>query len=87
MKQGTTAPLAAVLLFAAVSAPNAQTLPPVEEPVVYYASGAHYGGRVGPASAPDPSMPSHEVAAILRSRGFLPMSGPVRRGDYYAELA
>jgi len=87
MKQGTIAPLAAVLLLAAMSAPNAQTLPPVEEPVAYYASGPPYGGRAGPAYAPDPSMPSHEVAAILRSRGFLPMSGPVRRGEYYIVTA
>ena len=61
------------------------------------AAGRRTGGllRVGPAlrrscrtgHAPDPSMPSHEVAAILRSRGFLPMSGPVRRGEYYIVTA
>jgi hypothetical protein len=72
MKQGTTAPLAAVLLLAAVGAAHAQLLPPIGEPPPHYAS-----------RAPDPAMPSHEVTDILRSRGFLPMGGPVKRGEYY----
>jgi hypothetical protein len=85
MKQGTIAPLAAVLWLAAMGAPNAQPLPPIDEPPVIYASRAHYPGA--PVYAPDPSMPSYEVAAILRSRGFLPMGGPIRRGEYYVVSA
>ena len=73
MKQGTVAPLAAVLLLAAtMCAANAQPLPPIGDPPVYYAS-----------RAPDPTMPSYEVTEILRSRGFMPMVGPVKRGEHY----
>ena len=32
-------------------------------------------------------MPPYEVAAILRSTGFLPLGGPVRRGGFYVVAA
>ena len=72
MKQGMTAPLTAVLLLVTATAASAQLLPPIGEPPVIYAS-----------RAPDPTMPSYEVTDILRAHGFLPMGGPVRRGEYY----
>jgi hypothetical protein len=86
MKQGTTALVAMAATLVCVCASNAQPLPPMSGPPVHYDTRAHYDGRALPPPyvyAPDPAMPSYEVAAILRSRGFLPMSGPVRRGDYY----
>ncbi len=94
MKQGTTARIAAAILAAAAllagaGALNAQPLPPVDGPPVYYRSQAYYGGRFAgpPVFAPNPAMPPYEVAAILRSRGFLPLSGPVRRGGFYVVSA
>lgn len=87
MKQGTTALVATVLLAGAAAA-NAQALPPP----VHYDTRAYYGGRVAPPppygyGSEDVAMPPYEVAAILRSRGFLPLSGPVRRGGFYVVSA
>ena len=88
MKQGTTARiavaslamaiLAAAALLAGAGALHAQPLPPLDGPPVIYGTHAYYGGRFAPPRvyAPDPAMPSYEVAAILRSRGFLPLGGP-----------
>jgi hypothetical protein len=91
MKQGITALAVAAMLLTGGGALNAPPLPPRSgPPPVHYDTRAHYDGRALPPPyvyAPDPAMPSYEVAAILRSRGFLPMSGPVRRGDYYIVTA
>lgn len=94
MKQGTTARVAAAILAAAAllagaGALHAQPLPPMDGPRVIYGSQAYFGGRFAapPVFAPDPAMPPYEVAAILRSRGFLPLGGPVRRGGFYLASA
>lgn len=94
MKQGTTARIAAAILAAAAllagaGALHAQPLPPMDGPTVIYGTHAYYGGRFAPPRvyAPDPAMPSYEVAAILRSRGFLPLGGPTRRGGFYVVSA
>ena len=90
MKQGTSALVAAAIFLGGASAVVAQPLPPVEGPRVIYGSQAHYGGRGGPPPphAPfDGAMPSYEVAAILRSAGFLPLGGPTRRGGFYVVSA
>lgn len=92
MKQGTTALVATAMVLAGASALNAQPLPPTDGPPAHSNTRAYYGGRV---AAPPPyvyapedqAMPSYEVAAILRSRGFLPLSGPVRRGGFYVVSA
>ena len=89
MKQGTSALVAAAIFLGGASA-VAQPLPPVEGPRVIYGSQAHYGGRGGPPPphAPfDGALPSYEVAAILRSAGFLPLGGPTRRGGFYVVSA
>ena len=86
MKQGTTALVATAIVLAGATAVAAQALPPV-----HYDTRAYYGGRVAPPPpyyAPDDeAMPSFEVAAILRSRGFLPLGGPARRGGFYVVAA
>jgi hypothetical protein len=91
MKQGTTALVATAIVLAGATGVAAQVLPPVSGPPVHYDTRAYYGGRVAPPPpyyAPDDeSMPSYEVAAILRSRGFLPLGGPTRRGGYYVVAA
>jgi hypothetical protein len=87
MKQGTTALVAAAILLAGTSALIAQPLPPGP---VYYETRAYHGGHVAPpyAYAPeDEVMPAYEVAAIMRSRGFLPLGGPVQRGGFYVVAA
>jgi hypothetical protein len=88
MKQGTTALVATAMVLAGASALHAQPLPPMDGSV-YYGARAYYGGRAvpPPVYAPDPAMPSYEVARILRVRGFLPLSGPVRRGGFYVVSA
>ena len=89
MKQGTTALVAAAILLGGSERADAQPLPPMRARVIY-GSRAYYGGRVAPPHvyAPDDdAMPSYEVAAILRSRGFLPLGGPVRRGGFYVVSA
>jgi hypothetical protein len=89
MKQGTTALLAAGFMLAGASALGAQPLPPMDGPV-YYGSRAYYGGRIAPPYVYAPeyeAMPSYEVATIMRSRGFLPLGGPVRRGGFYVIAA
>jgi hypothetical protein len=88
MKQGTTALVAAILL-AGTSALIAQPLPPMDGPV-YYGSRAYYGGRIAPPYVYVPeyeAVPSYDVVAIMRSRGFLPLGGPVRRGGFYVIAA
>lgn len=76
MKQGTTALVATALFFGLAGSAAAQT--------VYYGSQAYYGGRGAPV---DDAMPSYEVAAILRSIGYLPLSGAIRRGGFYVVSA
>ena len=90
MKQGTTALVATAILLGGASAVVAQPLPPVEgrrsstvrRPIT---------AAVAPAARSmrpiDGAMPSYEVAAILRSRGFLPLGGPIRRGGFYVVSA
>ncbi len=76
-------------MLAGASALGAQPLPPMDGPV-YYGSRAYYGGRIAPPYVYAPeyeAMPSYEVAAIMRSRGFLPLGGPVRRGGFYVMAA
>jgi hypothetical protein len=90
MKRGTSALVVTAIFFGCAGAVVAQPLPPVEGPRVIYGSQAHYGGRGGPPPlhAPfDGAMPSYEVAAILRSAGFLPLGGPIRRGGFYVVSA
>jgi hypothetical protein len=89
MKRGTSALVATAILLGGAGAATAQPLPPLDGPTVIYGSRAHYGGRVGPpVHAPyDGPMPSYEVAAILRSGGYLPLGGPVRRGGFYVVAA
>jgi hypothetical protein len=91
MKQGTTALVATALVLVGATAANAQALPPMSGPPVQYDTRAYYGGRVAPPPpyyAPqDVAMPSYEVATILRSRGFLPLGGAVRRGGFYVVAA
>lgn len=82
MKQGTTALVATLLFFGFAGSAAAQT--------VIYGSQAYYGGRLAPPphdAALDEAMPPYEVAAILRSTGFLPLGGPVRRGGFYVVAA
>jgi len=81
MKQGTSALVATIIFLGAAGSAAAQT--------VIYGSQAYYGGRVAPppSEALDDAMPSYEVAAMLRSTGFLPLSGPVRRGGFYVVSA
>jgi hypothetical protein len=76
MKQGTSALVATALFFGLAGSAAAQT--------VFYGSQAYYGGRGAPI---DDAMPPFEVAAILRSSGFLPLSGPTRRGGFYVVSA
>jgi len=84
MKQGTSAFVAAAIFLGGASVVVAQPLPPVEGPRVIYGSQAHYGAGPPPLHAPqDGALPSYEVAAILRSAGFLPLGGPIRRGGFY----
>lgn len=90
MKQGTSAPVATAILLMGLGVAAAQPLPPMDGPTVIYGSRAHYGGRFAPPPvyAPhDGAMPSYEVAAILRSGGYLPLGGPIRRGGVYVVSA
>src|SRR5215213_7757975 len=78
MKQGTSALVATIIFFGLAGSAAAQT--------VYYGSQAYFGGRVAPPpgyAQRDDAMPSYEVAAILRSSGYLPLGGPIRRGGFY----
>lgn len=88
MKQGTTSLLAAAIVLAGAGAVDAQPLPPMDGPPIEYGARASYGGRIGPPIyGPAPAIAPHEVAAILRSRGYRPLSGPVRRGGFYVVSA
>jgi hypothetical protein len=78
MKQGTSALIATAIFLWCAGAATAQT--------VIYGSQAYYGRPVPPPPvyAPlDGALPSYEVAAILRSAAYLPLGGPIRRGDFY----
>jgi hypothetical protein len=82
MKLGTSALIATAIFLAGIGAATAQT--------VIYGSQAYYGGRAAPppVHAPfDGALPSYEVAAILRSGGYLPLGGPIRRGNFYVVAA
>lgn len=79
MKQGTSALVATAIFFGLAGTAAAQA--------VYYGSQAYYGGRGAPPPAYDDALPSYEVAAILRSAGYLPLGGPVRRGAFYVVAA
>jgi hypothetical protein len=81
MKRGTSALIATAIFFSCIGAATAQT--------VIYGSQAYYGrGGPPPDHAPlDGALPSYEVAAILRSGGFLPLGGPIRRGNFYVVAA
>jgi hypothetical protein len=89
MKQGTSALVATAIFVGCVGAAAAQV--PMEGPTVIYGSQAHYyGGRAVPPPGPAPldgALPSYEVAAILRSGGYLPLGGPIRRGNFYVVAA
>lgn len=78
MKQGTSALVALIISVGLAGPAAAQT--------VYYGSQAYYGGRGAPPPRDD-AMPAYEVAAILRSTGFLPLAGPIRRGGFYVVTA
>ena len=86
MKRGTSALVATVFFLGGFSVAVAQPLPPMEGPRVIYGSQAHFGPPPGYAP-PDGALPSYEVAAILRSAGFLPLGGPARRGGFYVVAA
>ncbi|MDQ8726849.1 hypothetical protein [Bradyrhizobium sp. LHD-71] len=90
MKQGTTALIAAAIVLTGTSALIAQPLPPMEGPPVYYGARVYYGRLPPPpyVYAPDDlAVPPYEVAAIMQSRGFRPLSRPARRGDFYVVSA
>jgi hypothetical protein len=97
MKQGTIALVSTAMVLAAATVLHAQPLPPMGGPPVHYDERVYYGSRI---AAPPPhvytpedyapedlAMPPYEVAAILRSRGFLPLGGPVRRRGFYVVAA
>jgi len=88
MKQGTTARIAATILAVVILAAAALLAGSGAlhaQPRIYYGTQAYYGGRFAPPPlyAPDPAMSPYEVAGILRSRGYLPLGGPARRGGFY----
>jgi hypothetical protein len=86
MKRGTSALVATAIFLGGLSVAVAQPLPPMDGPRVIYGSRAHFGPPPGFAR-PDDAFPPYEVAAILRSAGFLPLGGPVRRGGFYVVAA
>lgn len=80
MKHGASALVAAVVFWGLTGVAAAQ-------PVYYGPQAYYYGGRVAPPAPLDGALPSYEVAAILHSGGYLPLGGPIRRGDFYVVAA
>lgn len=91
MREGMAALVATALMLAGTTALQAQPLPPMYGPIIEYEARAYHGRLPPPPAYAYPpeaaAIPPNEVAAILRSRGFLPLGGPVRRRGVYMVAA